>query len=195
MKRIAIYGAGGFGKEVRGMVDQQPLIYTFAGYFDDFKERYEKVSHDLYDDVLMSIADPAIREKIVQGWSGKSVPFSYLVSPDVTLHSSVTVGRGCIICPGVKCTVDISIGQFSIVNLNATIGHDVVLGDFCSIMPSVNLSGNVTLGQRVFIGTGATILQGITIGDDAIVGAGAVVTHHVGRGKTVMGVPAREMAK
>lgn len=41
------------------------------------------------------------------------------------------------------------------------------------------------------IGTGAVILGGVTIGENALVGAGAVVTHDVPAGQTVVGVPAR----
>lgn len=191
MKRIAIYGAGGFGKEVRGMLDGQRELYSFAGYFDDYKQLPEKISDDQFDDVLLAIADPRIRNKIITTWSKKSVSFSSLISPAVQAHPSVAIARGSIICSGVKFTVDIRLGEFCIVNLNATIGHDVVMGDFCSLMPSVNISGNVTLGNRVFVGTGATILQGITIGNDAIIGAGALVTHDVASGETVIGVPAK----
>ncbi len=41
------------------------------------------------------------------------------------------------------------------------------------------------------IGSGAVVMCGITIGKGALVGAGAVVTHDVGPGEVVAGVPAR----
>lgn len=191
MKSIAIYGAGGFGKEVRSMLDGQRDLYAFAGYFDDHKKGIESVIEDQFDDVIVSIADPGIRMKVVKSWSRKRIPFDPWISPDVGLHPSVAIGKGSVICPGVKITVDVKVGEFVIINLNATIGHDVILGDFCSLMPSVNISGNVTLGKGVFIGTGATILQGVTIHDGAIVGAGSLVRHDVGKGETVIGVPAK----
>lgn len=192
MKNVAIYGAGGFGKEVRGMLDLQRDLYSFAGYFDDYKKNSSMVVDANFDDVLISIADPTIRIKIVDSWSNKVVPFSTLISPDVNVHPSVLVGKGSIVCPGVKFTVDIRVGEFVIINLNSTIGHDVVVGDFCSVMPSVNISGNVTLGRGVFVGTGATILQGITIGDNVVIGAGALILNDVPAGQTVVGVPAKQ---
>lgn len=191
MKSIAIYGAGGFGKEVRGLLDSQRDLYSFAGYFDDFKDVPDKVSNDLYNDVLISIADPFTRIKIIQSWSKNKVPFFSFISPDINLHNSVSIGRGSILCPGVKFTVDIIVGEFVIINLNSTIGHDVHIGDFCSLMPSVNISGNVTLGKGVFVGTGATILQGITIGDNVVIGAGALVLNDIPDGQTVVGLPAK----
>ncbi len=49
----------------------------------------------------------------------------------------------------------------------------------------------VRIGANVWIGGGAILLPGVTVAEDAIVGAGAVVTHDVGRGATVRGNPAR----
>jgi len=45
--------------------------------------------------------------------------------------------------------------------------------------------------HRASIGSGAVILGGVTIGEGSLVGAGAVVTHDVEPGQTVVGVPAR----
>lgn len=190
MYRIAIYGAGGFGKEVRGMLESLPNA-SAAGYLDDFKDGHLNPDESSFDDVIIAIADPKVRTRIVQSWRHRAVPFAPLVSSDVLLHHSVKVGRGCILCPGTKITVDVSIGEFVIVNLNTTIGHDVVIGDFSSLMPSVNISGNVTIGKGVFIGTGATILQGILVEDDAIIGAGSLVTKNVKKGELVIGIPAK----
>jgi maltose O-acetyltransferase len=53
----------------------------------------------------------------------------------------------------------------------------------------------VTVGENTFIGAGATILPGITIGQDAVVGAGSVVTKDVQEKTTVIGIPAKPMAK
>jgi maltose O-acetyltransferase len=49
----------------------------------------------------------------------------------------------------------------------------------------------VTIGENVWIGGGAIILPGVIIADDAVIGAGAVVTRDVAKGKTVVGNPAR----
>ena len=45
------------------------------------------------------------------------------------------------------------------------------------------------------IGTGAVLLPGVTIGEGAMVGAGAVVTKDVPDYATVVGMPARPVAR
>lgn len=43
MKKIAIYGAGGFGREVAFLIDDINKVnpqYEFIGYFDDGKEPF-----------------------------------------------------------------------------------------------------------------------------------------------------------
>ncbi len=188
---IAVYGAGGFGKEVRGMLEMQFQQLNFAGYIDDFKNLNPSITANSFDDVLLAIASPKIRQQLVENWKLPQVTFQRLISTDVSIHPSVQIGKGSIICSGTRLTVDITIGDFVIVNLNATIGHDVVIRDYCSIMPSVNISGNVVLQKGVFVGTGATILQGITIGENAIIGAGALITKDVPSHSTVIGVPGK----
>lgn len=59
----------------------------------------------------------------------------------------------------------------------------VVIGD--------NRGRSPELGHGIFIGSGAKIIGGVRIEDGARVGANAVVTKDVGRGVTVVGIPAR----
>jgi sugar O-acyltransferase (sialic acid O-acetyltransferase NeuD family) len=193
MSRIAIYGAGGFGKEVKALLDdlsRSGRNITVAGFIDDYKTPPNAAKEGSFDDVVIAIADGAIRRQLSRRLEGR-YPFGPIIHPDVIIRDGVITGRGSIICSGAKLTVDIAVGEFVIINLNATIGHDVVLGNFVSIMPGVNISGSVKVSEGAFIGSGATVLQGLTIGEGAVVGAGAVVTRDVAPGVTVTGIPAR----
>lgn len=51
------------------------------------------------------------------------------------------------------------------------------------------------IGDGVFIGAGAKIVGAVTIGDGARVGANAVVVHDVPADTTVVGIPARPVAR
>ena len=192
--KTAIYGAGGFGKEVEMLLNITSARkggISFAGFLDDFVRRDPMASKGNYEDVIIAVADSKLRESIHGKIEAEQYSFTPLIHPDVYLDRTNSVGRGTIICGGVMLTVDIHLGEFVIVNLGTTIGHDVTIGDFTSIMPSVNISGAVKIGRNVFIGSGATILQGLTVGDNAVIGAGAVVIRPVAAGQKVVGVPAR----
>jgi sugar O-acyltransferase (sialic acid O-acetyltransferase NeuD family) len=117
----------------------------------------------------------------------------------VLVHPGADIGSGCELAPGVVVsagcvvTTDVRLGAGTLLNPRSGVGHDSVLGRCCVVNPGANISGNVTIGDRVLVGSGATILQGLTIGSDAVVGAGAVVTRDVRPGRTVIGVPARDV--
>ena len=77
------------------------------------------------------------------------------------------------------------------IDQNAAVAHDCRLGEFSRLNPQACPSGATTIGRRALVGVNAIVLQEPTVGDDEKVGAGAVVTHPVAPGTTVMGVPAR----
>lgn len=53
----------------------------------------------------------------------------------------------------------------------------------------------VVIGDYVTIYANATILPGVAIGNRARIGAGAVVTHDVEEGQTVVGIPAKPIER
>lgn len=85
------------------------------------------------------------------------------------------------------------------------IGETAIVGNHVSILQGVTLGGrgtadtqykrHPTVENRVFIGAGSTVLGNIVIGADSIVGANSVVLKSVDRDSTVVGTPARRVAK
>ncbi len=208
MKKLAIFGAGGFGREMALMIEQinlQEPTWDLVGFFDDGKvindevDGYKVIGNlkDLNEleeplNICVAIADPQIRNRIAVSIVNPRLRFPPLFHPQCMKGSSKNIfGEGCILTAGVILTTNIVLGRFNIINLASTIGHDVRLGDNCTVMPGCSVSGHVTIGSRVQLGTGSRVIQGIEIGDDCVIGAGAVVTKSFESNKRIMGVPAR----
>ena len=209
MKKIIIVGAGGFGREVKMLIDQineNKVVYEFIGYYDDNIPKGSIVNgfrvlgtvNELYSieyslEVVISIANPLIKKKIYEILnSNDNLNFPSLIHPNVLIgKDQVVIGYGCIICASNIITVNINIGNFVILNLGCTVGHDTKIGDYSSFMPSVNISGEVMISEKVYVGTGAKIINQIEIGENSIIGAGAVVSKSIPSNCTAVGIPAK----
>jgi sugar O-acyltransferase (sialic acid O-acetyltransferase NeuD family) len=207
-KALAIYGAGGLGREIASMVhdiNQHKRQWELIGFYDDGKQKGSII--DLLPvlggrneinaarspmSLVIAISDPLTKEKLVREIVNTNIGFPVLIHPACLAGDKKNnrFGRGTILTAGVILTTRIQTGDFVLINLATTVGHDVTIGKFCSIMPGCSISGSVSLGERCLVGTGARILQNITVGEDSIIGAGAVVTRSFGPASTLIGVPA-----
>ncbi|EKT3956166.1 acetyltransferase [Flavobacterium psychrophilum] len=208
MKKIAIIGAGGFGREVKMLIDQINLVekkYEFIGFYDDGVEIGTLINGfpvlgkiaDLNSlnsslELVLAIGTPSIKKAIIKQIENVNVNFPTLIHPSVLKGSDeVLVGKGSIICAGVIITCNIAIGDFVTINLACTVGHDTIIYDYVSIMPGVNVSGEVILHEGVYIGTGAKIINQVEIGFYSIIGSGAVVSKSIPENCTAVGIPAK----
>ncbi len=87
--------------------------------------------------------------------------------------------------------------------LGVVIGETAEIGDDCTIYHAVTLGGtswkkgkrHPTLKNNVAIGAGAKVLGPITVGDNARIGSNAVVVRDVPDDVSVVGIPARKVAR
>ncbi|MBX2963377.1 MAG: acetyltransferase [Cyclobacteriaceae bacterium] len=211
LAKIAIVGAGGFGKETLVMINQVNSIrmqWAVIGFFDDGMRRGSTVSgssvlggvdqlNAIEEEiaVVIAVGDPRLKRKLVERIKNTRIYYPTIIHPVATIGENIKAGAGCLITAGCRLTVDITLGDFVMLNLNTTVGHDVSIGSYSSIMPGVHISGYVNVGEEVLIGTGASVLQHVSIGKQAVVGASAVVNRSVEANRTVAGVPARSIRK
>lgn len=209
MKNIAIFGAGGFGREVKTIIDsinsKNPNTYNFLGFYDDGFEKGTIVNgypvlggiSELNNEknelsLVISIGDPKTKLKIINKIENPIISYPAIIHPNVSIsNDDVTIGEGSIVCEGTIITCNIKIGKFVILNLMCTVGHDTVIDDYCAFMPSVNISGEVHIHNAVYVGTGAKIINLLEIGENTIVGAGAVVSKTLPANCTAVGIPAK----
>lgn len=105
----------------------------------------------------------------------------------IEIHPAAKLGRGVFIDHG----------------MGVVIGETAEVGDGCTIYQGVTLGGtsvtsgkrHPTLGRNVTVGVNAAVLGAIVVGDNAKIGGGSVVVKDVPANATVVGVPARVVAR
>lgn len=211
MKKIAVFGSGGFGREVKMLIDQINDVnpeWEFLGYFDDNQEKGALINGasilgginelNQYSEsilhIVLAVGDPKAKKSILSKLGNTYIKFARLVHPSVYIgKDNVVIGEGVIICAGVVVTVNVSIEDHVILNLSCTVGHDTNIGRYSSFMPAVNISGEVMIREGVYVGTGVKIINQLTIGEWTTVGAGAVVAKSLPAKCTAIGIPAKPM--
>src|SRR3954471_11542458 len=131
-KKIGIYGAGGFAREVAWLLStlEEYELFEFVAYIDDSGTHSELKGKPVltwsefgarHGDAAVTIAigNPATCEKIASRCVGVNVPV--LVHRSVEHSDSIAIGEGSIICCGSILTCDIKIGRHVHINLDCTI--------------------------------------------------------------------------
>ena len=212
MKDIAIYGAGGFGREVACLIkrinDKTPT-WNLIGFFDDDPSLKGKmISHfgpclgdmDALNEypkelsVTMALGNSVVVKKLVDSIHNENVFFPNLI--DVTFFKvdpkTFSIGRGNIIQGLCSVSCDVSVGDFNVFNGSVDVGHDVTIGSYNTFMPAVRISGEVKIGECNFFGISSIVLQQIKIGNHVRVGAGSVLMTKPKDNTLYLGVPAKK---
>jgi len=207
---IAIYGAGGLGREVACLIRQineQEPKWNLIGFFDDTPSLREKqISHlgqclggidelNAWKDdlaVALAIGDRKIVHKLYEKIKNPYVFFPNIVHPCYYLadQDTFSIGMGNIIQGGFSATCDVQIGDFNLFNGQVILGHNVEVGSFNAFMNNVMISGNVKIGEGNFFGVGSIVIEKKTIGNDVRLGAGSVLMTKPKDGCLYLGVPA-----
>ncbi|MGA1823477.1 MAG: acetyltransferase [bacterium] len=207
MMKIAIFGAGGFGREVAWLIEEINKVkksYEIIGFID---EQVSLIGQNingylvlggldfLIDNsdigMVIAVGNPVTRIEILKKLKKFKNSYPNLIHPSVLKGRMIDMGIGNVICAGTILTENIKIGNFCQFNLNTTIGHDAKLGDFTTSACSVDFAGYSNLGIGVYCGNKSTVLPSICIGDFSVIGAGAVVNKNIPDRVVAVGVPAR----
>ena len=211
---IGVFGAGGFGREVMPLVNDQvsfssmPQETTRIVFVDDDPDcndevnGFELMSFDVFckesahfKSIAISAGDGSSRKSIYKRVVESGISLLSVKASNSVQLQSVQIGVGSIFCPFTTITSNVKIGKCFHANLYSYVAHDCIIGDFVTFAPGVKCNGNIIIEDDVYVGTGAIIKQGsnkrpIVIGNGSKIEAGAYVTRSVGAGETVFGSPA-----
>jgi len=204
--KIAIYGCGGFAREVAPLAAELGRDVVFIS--DDPSEHGIVCGWPCVglEDVppgtgyVIAIADRDVRTRLAEKADAHGLLADSVISKTARLSGRQSIGPGAIICDFVIITDNVHVGRHFHANFYSYIGHDTRVGDFVTLAPRTGVGGNHEVGDHVYVGTCAVLRHGtpaqpLRIGARATVGMGAVVTKDVPAGLTVVGNPARPIVR
>ncbi len=204
MSRFAIFGCGGFGRELLQPA-RDALARSGSGgevvfvadephgaVLDTQVLHPDMLEAD--DEMIVAIGSPEARRTVAERLA--HVRAGTLIAPNAIIGPGVSIDEGAVFCAYTMVTASARIGRHFQCNIYSYVAHDCVIGDFVTFAPRVSCNGNVHIGDGAYIGTGAVLREGsrdkpLVIGAGAMVGMGAVVTKDVLPGAVVYGNPAR----
>lgn len=212
MEDIAIYGAGGFGKEVACLIhaiNKVEPIWNIIGFFDD--DIALKGTSNNYGEIfggieilnswgnslaiVMAVANPKVLEILTKKITNDKIKFPNIIAPDVLFldKNFCDLGQGNLI--GFRCFISshIQLGNFNLFNIDVFIGHDSSIGNFNIFNPSVRISGEVKIGNNNFFGVCSVVLQQKKIGNNTIVATNSVIMRNTSDNCRYIGNPAKKI--
>ena len=122
-KKIAVFGAGGFGLEVAMLVEQINALskqWDFIGFFDDGEpegkvingypvlggiEKLNQWNSDL--SLVLALGMPKTKKCVLEKIHNKNISYPVLIHPSVIMgkREYLSIGEGSIICAGTIITV------------------------------------------------------------------------------------------
>lgn len=211
MKDIAIYGAGGYGREIACLINQINQInkeWELIGFFDDGlpigqANEYGKVLGGINElnsyteelSIAMAIGNPKILQAIVSKITNTNINFPNIIAPDTLFfdENNIKLGIGNVIGFRSVISCNVCIGNYNNFNTDVFLGHDVIVGNYNMFNPSVRISGEVLIGDANFFGVSSIVLQQKTIGCNITLVANSVVMRKVKDNTTYIGNPAVEL--
>jgi len=204
---LVIWGAGGHGKVVLDIarasggfdrivfLDDDPRLagQEFCGCL--VAGGVEELQRFAGSSFVVAIGENRTRARCFQAAMESGLLAATLIHPSAAVSPSAKIGDGTVVMPRAVVNADAIVGEDCIINTGAVVEHDCRISPHVHVAPLVVLGGGAKIGQLALVGAGAVVLPGAVVGEGAVVGAGAVVLKEAPAWSTVVGVPARVLAR
>ena len=212
MKKLCIYCAGGFGKEVFDIalrINEKESRWDEILFVDDDSSLGDSIyqgklftmdkllkEFDSNDcEIIIATGEPSLRKKLFTIVKSLNLRFTTLIDPSCIISNTSNIGEGVIIAPNSFISSDVELGDNVLINASTIIGHDIVIEKNTSVSSFVCIGGASEIGQESYIGMGTVIKEQLKIGSNVIIGLGSIVHRDIPNQVIALGNPARIMRK
>ena len=210
MMVICIYGCGGLGRETAELIK----IVNANKRWDNIIFIEDNPSKQFVNDisvygtkdlltyfnkedieVVIAVGEPAVREKMKNNILSMGLKLATIIHPEIIVPKTTIICDGVVINQGcyLSCNVEIKSNVF--LQQSVIIGHDTKINENTLLSAHSFVGGNCVLGKNTYIGPNSSIKEAIIVGDNCIVGMGSMVFKDIPNTMTVLGNPARIIAK
>lgn len=206
---VLIIGAGGHGAVVvdilraagrympAGFIDADPSLVgqTIAGIpvLGAFNQIGKLRSQ--FSQAVVAIGDNRVRRSYEAKLTAAGFELINAIHPSAVISTTAELGKNLVVAAGAIVGASARIANSVLLNTGCIIDHECVIGHGAHIGPGAKLAGRVHVGAGAFVGIGSAIIPCTRVGEEATVGAGAVVIRDVQDRETVVGVPAKPIAR
>lgn len=208
---LAIYGAGGFGRDVLSLALQinmsnsrwekfvfiddvtneehvrNVLIYSF----ESFQRKFTKETVE----IVIALGEPVYRDKLFVKVKDAGFSLATLVHPNVYVPEDTMINEGSMIYSNAFISSSASIGKNVAVMSLTAVGHGCMIGDHSILCTGAVMGGESHIAKNTFVSMAASIKEKVSIGCNVVIGLGAAVFRDIPDGVVVIGNPARIVAK
>jgi sugar O-acyltransferase (sialic acid O-acetyltransferase NeuD family) len=204
MKKLFIYGNGGFGREVSD-VALRMNSFDKISFINDFEYDnievfnsdfvFNNLMRDSYCEFTVAIGDVATRKIVIERVKEAGGKLASIIDPTAVVSPSASFGDGLIVCQLAFIGPNVNIGKNVIVNCGSIIGHDIVIEDNVVVSSGVKVGGSSIVSDSAYLGMGSIIKEGLRVGQRAVLGMGAVLHSSLDSHMLAIGNPARAIRK
>ena len=206
MKKIIIFGNGGFFKEqfywLKDALDKKN-DYEIEAIVSNTNQGKKVFNIPVIDEkeitysekryLYIAIGSIDSRINIIKKFSNYN--FYTLIHPSAIISQGAIIGKGCTISPNTIIAGDAKIGDFNSFNFNSMISHDCVTGSNNIFSPGSKILGWCKIGNNNYFGADSIMLPKTEIGNSNMIGANAILNRNFENSKTLIGTPAKIYTK